>query len=240
MNKFSIIIPCFNSEKFIRKNLILLISKVRKLKILYEIIIINDGSNDNTLSEIYKIKNKHLRIINLKKNYGKSFAVRKGIKLAKLNNIILLDCDLPYFNKFELIVKKLNENIDFVTIDRKSKKSKILNEKTNIYAYFRLFLGNIIGYIVNFFLKLDKRSIDTQAGLKGFKNLRQIRKKKFISKKFFLDLEIIFLFIKMKKVFFYVNVNYRVNNVSTINLFSINSIRILVELIKVIIHLKKI
>lgn len=239
MSNFSILVPCFNSEKFIKKNIEILINKIKELKVRYELIIVNDGSTDGTLKELIKIKSRSLKIINLKKNQGKSSAIKKAIKLAKLQNIILIDCDLPYFSKFEFLIKKLKENYDFVTIDRRNKKSKILNKKTDFYAFFRLLIGNIIGYFVNILLNLKNGHIDTQAGLKGFKNIKELKKTNFISKKFFLDLEIIFLFKKINKVFYYIPVRYIVNKSSTINFFSINSLRILMELFTVIFYLKK-
>ena len=89
MNSISIIVPCYNAEKFIIKNISLLIKKIDKLKVRNEVILINDGSTDNTYDKIKKIKKKSIKIINLKRNYGKSFAIRQGIKKAKLQHIIL-------------------------------------------------------------------------------------------------------------------------------------------------------
>ena len=48
MNEISVIIPCLNYEKFIFQNLEKVVEKIIYLKIKYEIIVINDGSTDNT------------------------------------------------------------------------------------------------------------------------------------------------------------------------------------------------
>ena len=54
----SFIIPCYNSENFIFFNISKLIKKISLFKINYEIIIINDGSNDQTFFELIKTKKK--------------------------------------------------------------------------------------------------------------------------------------------------------------------------------------
>ena len=56
MFKISIIIPTFNDEEKIRDNIFTLIKKLKKLRTIYELIIVNDGSNDNTLTELKKVK----------------------------------------------------------------------------------------------------------------------------------------------------------------------------------------
>ena len=234
MNSISIIVPCYNAEKFIIKNINLLIKKIDKLKVKNEVILINDGSTDNTYHKIKKIKKKSITIINLNKNHGKSFAIRQGIRKAKLRQIILIDCDLPYFDKFNLLVNKLRAGYDFVTIDRRNKKSKVKNKNFSIYQFSRLFIGNLISKIINLSLNLEKKNLDTQAGLKGFKNFNKLKNITFVSKKFFLDLELISYFMKNKMSLFFIPIKYKIRSESSIKFFSFNSFLIIYELIKVI------
>ena len=159
MNSISIIVPCYNAEKFIIKNISLLLKKLKKLKIKNEIILINDGSIDNTYLKIKKIKKKSIKVINLKKNCGKSFAVRLGISKARSNYVILIDCDLPYFEKFNFLIKKLISGYDFVTIDRRHKKSSIKNKSFSVYQFSRLLIGNLIGRAINISLNLNKKKL---------------------------------------------------------------------------------
>ena len=107
---FTFLVPSYNCESFIYKNSLKLIRKINKSKISYKITFINDASSDNTLKELKRVKSKfkNISIISCKKNLGKSFAIRQGLKLAKSNYIILIDCDLPYFEKLILLIKKLN------------------------------------------------------------------------------------------------------------------------------------
>lgn len=238
MNSISVIIPCYNAEKLIIKNIKKVINKLNKNKNLYEIIIVNDGSTDRTLSEINKLKNSKIRIISYKKNNGKSYAIRKGLKIAKYKNIIFIDCDLPYFEKFDMVIRKLETGFDFVSIDRKHKKSNLKNNKLNMYQFFRHIVGNIISKIIHLLLPLKLNTYDTQAGLKGIKVFKNFKKLNFFSNKFFLDLELICYFLKKKKFFYFIPVKYEINYNSSIKFFSFNSIKILYELFFVIIFLR--
>ncbi|WP_373076921.1 glycosyltransferase family 2 protein [Fusobacterium mortiferum] len=89
--KVSIIIPCYNVEKFIEKTLESAINQTLKD---IEIIVINDGSIDNTLSiiEKYAIKDTRIKIVN-QKNKGLSASRNIGIRLAEGEYIQHLDGD---------------------------------------------------------------------------------------------------------------------------------------------------
>ena len=95
MNKYklSIIIPVFNEEKYIIKCLSYL-NKIKKKG--SEIIIVNDGSIDQTNNLL--IENKHLydTYISYEKNKGKGFAFREGLKKANGDITIIQDGDLEY------------------------------------------------------------------------------------------------------------------------------------------------
>ena len=90
----SIVIPIYNEQD----NIIQLIKEVRaslEKKINYEIIIVDDGSDDNTYEAVNKIKknNKNITIISHKKNYGQSIGLRTGIIEANSEYIVTLDGD---------------------------------------------------------------------------------------------------------------------------------------------------
>ena len=98
------IIPCYNSVKIISKNFNKLNNFIKKNKIKAKIIYINDGSEDLTFKELLKIKKKNVSIINNKKNLGKSSSIINTIKRVKTENVILIDCDLPYFDYLKKII----------------------------------------------------------------------------------------------------------------------------------------
>lgn len=95
--KLSIIIPVYNEEITI----IQVLEKIKNVKLNEkEIIIVNDGSNDNTLKVIESANNlfppKDLIIINHEKNRGKGAAVRTGLNYVTGDYVIIQDADLEY------------------------------------------------------------------------------------------------------------------------------------------------
>ncbi|HUS50785.1 MAG TPA: glycosyltransferase family 2 protein [Candidatus Paceibacterota bacterium] len=90
--KLSVIIPAYNEKKTIWE----IIQKVKATKILKEIIIIDDFSTDGTREYLKKLKDKEIQVFFHDKNYGKSHALRTGIKESKGDIIIIQDADLEY------------------------------------------------------------------------------------------------------------------------------------------------
>jgi len=103
LSKFSVIVPIFNEEKTIIK-LLNRISETKKQDLDYEIIVINDGSTDNSLKLLKENKNLYDQLITYEKNRGKGYAVKKGLENSRGEYIIFQDADLEYdpkdYNKF--------------------------------------------------------------------------------------------------------------------------------------------
>lgn len=238
MFSVSFIIPCYNAEKFIVQNISKLQKKILSLKIRYEIILIDDGSNDGSCKKIkdYIKKNKFISLIENKRNQGKSFSVIKGIKKSKYNFIIMIDCDLPYFSSLNKIVFHLKNKADLVMINRRLKDSKLKKEKLNLYQISRYILGATIAFINKILLNISVEGGDTQAGLKGFKKNNVLMKNKFISKKFFFDLELIHLFLKKKLKIVSIKTNYFIPKKSSIKILNLkNNYSIFKELLLILI-----
>ena len=77
----SIVVPVYNAEKFIIKNLIKLQKIIEKIEKNFEIIIVNDGSNDSTYEILEQLKkNKKIKIFHKHQNLGKGSAIKFGGK----------------------------------------------------------------------------------------------------------------------------------------------------------------
>ena len=94
MVDLSIIIPVLNEEKNIAILHQRLIQVLEKLKKSYEIIFIDDGSTDKTISEITKLINKNIKLIEFRRNFGKAYALDLGFKEAIGEIIFTMDGDL--------------------------------------------------------------------------------------------------------------------------------------------------
>ena len=183
----SIIIPAYNSQKFIEECISNTLNKINKE---IELIIINDNSIDDTKKICIKFLNKknNIRLINLKKNCGVSVARNVGIKESKGKYLIFLDSDdLLSKNTIDQINKlanKSNGNDIFFfpsydpinkIIDNNSLKRKLSNKSflDNIANFnnFRLTCWNFV-YKKEF---LEKKNIK-------FTNIRVFEEQIFLSK----------------------------------------------------------
>ena len=95
---FSIIIPFYNEEKniaILHKEITKALLKIKN-KHKFELIYIDDGSDDNTLKELIKLKKNYFpkKIILHKKNESQSKAIQSGINESLFENLIFLDGDL--------------------------------------------------------------------------------------------------------------------------------------------------
>src|SRR6266702_311065 len=93
--KLSIIIPVYNEEKTVAR-VLQRVEKVTFPNVQKEIIVINDGSTDNSKKEIEELKLKDIKFFSLAKNSGKGAAVRAGLEKATGDYVIIQDADLEY------------------------------------------------------------------------------------------------------------------------------------------------
>ncbi|MBR3250139.1 MAG: glycosyltransferase family 2 protein, partial [Erysipelotrichaceae bacterium] len=136
--KISIIIPIFNSEKYIRKCLNSLINQSFHN---YEIICVNDGSTDNSIKILkeYKESNKSITLIN-QQHSNAGVARNAGLRVAKGEYVAFLDAD-DYFlnNAFDAIFEKIKKNKEVELIvfgalsyNEANKRTKQIKESISI------------------------------------------------------------------------------------------------------------
>ena len=160
--KISIIIPCYNEEKYI-STVLNNINKQRKLFNL-EIIVVDDGSNDKTK----EILNKYKRIINKivvkKKNEGKGSAIKQGLNYVTGKYTLIQDADLEYSpSDYSKIFNPLFKyNADAVY------GSRFISNEARRIIYFKNELANkFLTYISNIVSGLNLS--DIEVGYKVFK-----------------------------------------------------------------------
>jgi len=121
----SIIIPVYNSEKTIGCVVEKTISAIENYY-KYEIILINDGSIDNSSQVCKNIvdKNSSIRLINLSKNFGQHNAMLAGLRFVKGDYIIFLDDDLETKpDEIPKLLNKIQEGYDVVYANYENKKN---------------------------------------------------------------------------------------------------------------------
>ncbi len=208
MKKLTIIIPVYNEENTIEE----VFNKIKKVKIQVkkEIIIIDDGSKDNSVQIIKKFKKKSNNPIILKtifknKNEGKTAAIKEGIKYATGDFTIIQDADLEYdINDYNKLLKPLlYNNADMVIGSRFSGKIHKM--------FFTNFIANkILVFLTNLLYNL--KITDEATGYKLFKTkyLKQIN---IETNSFDFCPEVIAKAAKMKLKIVEIPINYKARTI---------------------------
>ena len=93
--EISIVIPIFNEEENLQLLLDKLFSELKKLNKTFEVICVDDHSNDESLKKLLQLRSKYpVEILHLRKHMGKGAALAAGFQSAKGDIIFILDADL--------------------------------------------------------------------------------------------------------------------------------------------------
>ena len=102
----SVVVPCFNEADTIRE----LLLKVLAEPLVGEVVVVDDGSSDNSVDIALTIQDPRLQIHKKIKNEGKGSAIKQGFALVKLPYVVIQDADLEYNPKdYEALIKPLLE-----------------------------------------------------------------------------------------------------------------------------------
>ncbi len=157
----SIIIPVFNESESIGYLLDEVVNVMRTNKINFEIVVVNDGSQDSTSNVLDKltIKIQELTVISLRKNYGQTAAMSAGFDNSNGEIVITLDGDLQNDpNDIPILISHINEGYDLICGWRYDRKDKLINRRIPSKIANKL-IANVTG------LKLH----DYGCSLKAFK-----------------------------------------------------------------------
>ena len=110
----TIIVPVYNEEKTI-KNVLLSLAKLRQTIESIQLIVVNDGSKDDTLKILQENENNYDVLINNLQNKGKGNAVKSALEKANGKYVTFQDADLEYdpqdFNKFVNLINKFSPDL---------------------------------------------------------------------------------------------------------------------------------
>ena len=238
--KISILIPVYNDEKHLTQNIDRLLFSLKKTNFEFELIIINDGSTDQTLKEIKKMKYENVRYETYEKNMGKGYAIKRGIENSYYNNILFTDADLAYPPSQIVKIMETFQRYNgkkMIIANRRHKNSKFILSYDDIrYVYLR----EIIGRTFNRLLKLLSLTShqDTQSGLKIFPK-DQIVINKISSNDFLFDVELLSYLKKKNLDIIDIPIEYTYHDSSSsLNIFK-DSYIMFFKLLKLFIKLKK-
>ena len=161
--RLSVVLPAFNEGKRISSSIEAIVSELGRLnKSEYEIIVVDDGSTDDTVKQA---ENCGAVVVQMESNSGKGAAVRQGILAANGKSVVFTDADLAYDPKIiVLILNELEQGWDIVVGNR-----RLDDSKAKVKAKL---LRRVGGWGVNRLthLVLLGRFRDTQCGIKGFRS----------------------------------------------------------------------
>lgn len=164
-NKISIIMPAYNEGRHISENLAETHSVLKKSKCSFEIIMIDDGSKDNTFTEGKRTADCLGNIIPVKigRNGGKGNALKEGFKHATGDFVVFLDSDLDLHPlQLHRMFKLMRDERAEVVIGSKNHPESRLD-----YPLSRKILSRVYALFLKTLFNLPLR--DTQTGLKIFK-----------------------------------------------------------------------
>jgi len=186
--KVSIIMPAYNEASHIASNLEETMRTFDDFGCNYEIIVVDDGSQDNTYQEVEKVASRSNRILikRNRANYGKGRALKRGFRASTGEFIVFLDADMDLHpGQIQTFFDIMRLDEADVVIGSKRHPNSQLN-----YPLHRKIISSVYFFLIYLMFGLPVK--DTQTGLKLFK--RAVLKKifpKILIKQFAYDLEIL-------------------------------------------------
>lgn len=160
----TVLIPCYNEAGIIKDNLTEILNFLSKKKYSWEVVVVDDGSQDSSIQQISKIENPNLKLISYKVNRGKGGALKEGMANSSGKYIIFMDADLsvPVETINEFLKELEEENTGVAIGTRKIKNAKVLVHQ----PWLRENLGKGFTFITRIISSVNVS--DFTCGFKGF------------------------------------------------------------------------
>lgn len=161
--ELSFVIPAYNEEECIEETLGAIDTIIAHKKLPYEIVVVDDGSQDNTLAKAkrYAGKNGHVKVVSYVNNAGKGFAVKTGFMNSNGNIVVFADSDM------EIDLNVISEYIDALKYGDIVIASKRHSDSQVKVPLSRRILSEGFNGLVRLLTGVPLK--DTQSGLKAMK-----------------------------------------------------------------------
>lgn len=194
--ELSIIIPAYNEEALIASTLDCLHTYLSARREGYEIIVVDDGSQDRTVESVQNWRTKNdadLHVLLNEQNMGKGFSIQRGIRESRGRYIVFIDADLPYeLRAIDDFLIALRNGCDLAVGSRVLPGSQVKG-----VPVLRYVAGQIFSWMVQAVLFTGLP--DTQCGFKSFTSqaAREIFQRVTIGG-FGFDVEMLFIARKLR------------------------------------------
>ena len=192
----ALVIPAYNAGEGLANTLQKVLNYLESKKYRSEVIIVDDGSTDETASIAKKFSNSrdNVKLLENGSNRGKGYSIKRAVLASQSQHIIFTDADLPYaVEDIENFLYWLSHGYDIVIGSRRLPESEVHHAP----AIHRKYMGRIFNTIVS--ILTSRGFADTQCGYKGFKReTTQFIFEKQLINRFAFDIELLYLARKNK------------------------------------------
>jgi glycosyltransferase involved in cell wall biosynthesis len=182
----SIIIPAYKQEKTIKEDIENIYDVMSRTRWPFELIVVDDGSPDNTYKEAKKLETDDIRVVGYKNNKGKGYAVRYGMARAVGDIISFIDAGRDIdANDISMLLEHMQwYDADIVVGSKRHLVSKV------DYPFIRKVYSWVYYTLVRILFGLKIR--DTQTGLKAYKReVLETVMPRLLVKQFAFDIELL-------------------------------------------------
>jgi glycosyltransferase involved in cell wall biosynthesis len=192
----SVIIPAYNESACIEQTLATLIDYASSQRQLRELIVVDDGSTDDTAAVVAQFAGQHgdsvprIQLIQLENNRGKGAAVREGMFAATGDIALFTDADLSApAEEMSKLIEPIRDGSAEVTVGSRALDRSLIGTRQ---SRMRETAGKFFNFLVRLITRLDIR--DTQCGFKAFRlsAIRPALARQHLTR-FAFDVELLFL-----------------------------------------------
>ena len=139
--KISLLVPMFNEEEVIHTFFMETIAVLSTLDVGWEIICVNDGSKDRTISHLHEWnqRDSRIKVINFSRNFGKECALTAAIDFATGDAVICIDADLQDPPELiPLMIQRWFEGYDVVNAVRANRDHDTFTKRFTAQIFYRI------------------------------------------------------------------------------------------------------